>query len=76
MVAGDKILIQNCLIGDFPGGPMVKTSPFYAEGAGLIPDLGTKNPTSHNQKKKNPKSQYCNQFHKDFLNGPYQKNLF
>ena len=52
MVAGDKILIQNCLIGDFPGGPMVKTSPFYAEGAGLIPDLGTKNPTSHNQKKK------------------------
>ena len=78
MVAGDKILIQNCLIGDFPGGPMVKTSPFYAEDAGSIPDQGTKSPTCLTAKKNKTKhkSQYCNQFHKDFLNGPYQKNLF
>ena len=51
MVAGDKILIQNCLIGDFPGGPMVKTSPFYAEDAGSIPDQGTKSPTCLTAKK-------------------------
>ena len=27
---------------DFPGGPVVKTSLFNAEGAGLIPALGAK----------------------------------
>ena len=57
MVAGDKILIQNCLIGDFPGGPMVKTSPFYAEGAGSIPDQRTKSPTCLTAKKKKNKTQ-------------------
>ena len=47
MVAGVKILNQNCLksFKNFPGSPMVKTSPFYAGGAGSIPDQGTKNPT-------------------------------
>ena len=27
---------------DFPGGPVVKTLPFDAEGAGLIPSQGAK----------------------------------
>ena len=31
-------------IRDFPEGPMIKTSPFNAEGAGLIPGRGAKNP--------------------------------
>ena len=57
MVAGDKILIQNGLIGDFPGGPMVKTSPFYAADAGSIPDQGTKSPTCLTAKKKQNKTQ-------------------
>ena len=30
--------------GDFPGGPVVKTSPSNAEGAGLIPGQGAKIP--------------------------------
>ena len=29
---------------DFPGGPVVKTLPSNVEGAGLIPDWGTKIP--------------------------------
>ena len=29
---------------DLPGGPVVKTSPSSAEGAGLIPHLGAKMP--------------------------------
>ena len=29
---------------DFPGGPVVKTSPSNAGGAGLIPGLGAKIP--------------------------------
>ena len=29
---------------DFPGGPVVKTLPFNARGAGLIPGLGAKIP--------------------------------
>ena len=30
--------------GDIPGGPVVKTSPFNAGGAGLIPSQGVKIP--------------------------------
>ena len=38
---------------DFPGGPVVKTSPFNAGGAGLIPSQGAK--ISHALQPKNPK---------------------
>ena len=38
-------------VGDFPGGPMVKTSPSYAGGVGLIPGQGAKIPFAS----KNPK---------------------
>ena len=63
--------------GDFPGGPVVKTSPSNAGGAGSIPGWGAKIP--HVSGPKKPKQnikqkQYCNQFNKDFKNGPHQKN--
>ena len=59
---------------DFPGGPVVSTSPFNAVGAGLIPDWGAKiphvlQPKDHSLKQK----QYCNKFNKDFKNDPHQK---
>ena len=38
-------------VGDFPGGPMVKTSPSYAGVVGLIPGQGAKIPFAS----KNPK---------------------
>ena len=40
---------------DFPGGPVVKTSPSNAGGAGLIPALGPKIPRASKPKKKKAK---------------------
>ena len=37
---------------DFPGGPLVKTSPSSAQGAGLIPGQGAKIPHALGPKKK------------------------
>ena len=52
---------------DFPGGPMVETSPSNAGGAGSIPGWGTKIHMPRGQKPKNIKQkQYCNKFNKDF----------
>ena len=57
---------------DFPGGGMVRTLPFNAGGAGLIPDWRSKIPHASQQKTKNKKNpnkkqkQYCNKFNKDF----------
>ena len=34
-------------MGDFPGDPVVKTSPSKAGGAGSKPGRGTENPASH-----------------------------
>ena len=39
-------------VRDFPGGPVLKTSPFSAEAVGLIPRLGTKIPYVLCQKSK------------------------
>ena len=52
---------------DFPGGPLVKTSPSSAGGVGLIPGRGAKVlhalwPKNQNMKQK----PYCNKFNKDF----------
>ena len=59
---------------DFPGGPVVKTSPSNAGGAGSIPGQGTKIPHASWLKNQNIKQkQYCNKFNKDFKNGPHQK---
>ena len=61
---------------DFPGGPLIKTSPSNAGGEGSIPGQGAKIPHALWPKNQNIKQkQYCNKFNKDFKNGPYQKNL-
>ena len=62
--------------GDFPGGPMVKTSPSNVGGAGSIPAWRAKIPHALGPKQQNIKQrQYYNKFNKDFKNGPHQKNL-
>ena len=61
-------------MGDFPGSPVLKTSPSNAGGAGLIPGWGAKIPHASRTKNQNIKQkQYCNKFNKDFKNGPHQK---
>ena len=37
-----KRIFKNLVNRDFPGGPVVRTSPSSAEGSGLIPGGGTK----------------------------------
>ena len=52
---------------DFPGGPVVKTSPSNAGGASLIPGQGAKIPYASRPKNQNIKQkQYRNKFNKDF----------
>ena len=61
---------------DFPGGPVVKTSPSNAGGVGSIPCWGTKMPCDLWQKKQNIRQkQYCNKFNKDFKMIHIEKNL-
>ena len=61
---------------EFPGGPVVKTSPSNAGDVGSIPGLGAKISHASGPKNQNIKQKwYCNKFNKDFKNGPYQKNL-
>ena len=60
------------LLRDFPGGPVVKTSPSNAGGAGLIPDQEAKIPYALWPRNQNIKQkQYCKKFNKDFKNGPH-----
>ena len=67
-------LLVITLQGDFSGGPVVRTSPSSAGGAGSIPSWGAKIPHASWPKNQNIKQkQYCNKFNKDFKNGPYQK---
>ena len=59
---------------DFPGGPVVKTSPSNAGGAGSIPGPGAGIPHASGPKSQHIKQrQCCNKFRKDFKNGPHQK---
>ena len=52
---------------DFPGGPVVKTSPCNAGGTDSIPGRGAKIPHASWPKNQNIKQkQYCNKFDKDF----------
>ena len=56
-------------VWDFPGDPVVKTSP-----SNSIPGQGAKIPHTSWPKNQNIKQkQYCNKFNKDFKNGPHQK---
>ena len=42
---------------DFPGGPLVKTSPFNAGGSGLIPGQGAMIPHASGPKKTKHKTE-------------------
>ena len=65
------------LEGTSLGGPVVKTSPFNAGDAGLIPGQGAKIPHASGPKNQNVKQkQYCNKFNKDFKYGPELNNFF
>ena len=64
---------------DFPGGPVVKTSPCNARGVGSIPgrELRPHTPQGQAKEQKNIKlKQYCNKFNKDFKNGPHKETSF
>ena len=61
-------------VGDFPGCPVVKTSPSSAGGAGSISGRGAKIPHALLPRNQNIKQkEYCNKFNKNFKNGPHQK---
>ena len=82
---GGENITGKELFWDFPGHPMVKTSPSNAEVVGLIPgwELRSHMPcvkkkkkkkTNNNKKPKHKKQkQYFNKFKKDFKNGPHHK---
>ena len=59
---------------DFPGGPVVKTSPSNSGAEGSIPVRNLRSHMPGAKKLKNVKQkQSCNRFNKDFKNGPHQK---
>ena len=67
-------LILKFIWRDFPGSPVVNTSPSSAGGSGSIPGQGAKIPHASRPKNQNIKQkQYCNKYNKDFKNGPHQK---
>ena len=67
-------LRRKVALGGFPGGPMVKTSPASAGGAGSIPGQGVKIPQASWPKNQNIKhKQCCDKFNKDFKTGPFKK---
>ena len=61
---------------DYPGGPVVKTSPSSAESGGSIPGHVTKIPHASGPKTKTKQKQHSNKFNKNFKNGPHQKKSF
>ena len=65
---------EKVLHRDFPGGPVVKTSPSKAGGICLIPGLGAKIPHASWPKNQNIKQkQHCNKFMKTLKNSPHKK---
>ena len=48
--------IQKQVVGDFPGGPVVKTLHFQGRSTGLIPGWGTKIPHAVQLQKKKKKA--------------------
>ena len=70
-------LKKKIVTRDFPGGPVVKTSPSNAVGAGSIPGRGAKIPHASRPKNQNTKQkQYCNKFNPDFKKGSTSKTSF
>ena len=59
---------------EFPGGPVVRTSPNNARGAGENPGQGARISQAPGPKNQDIKQkQHCNKVNKDFKNGPHQK---
>ena len=59
---------------DFPGGPVVKTSPSDVGSVDSIPVAEARVHMLWGQKNWNMnQKQYCNRFNKEFKNGPHQK---
>ena len=52
-----RIKLKTCITRDFPAGPMVKTSPSNAGGAGSIPGQGAKIPHALGPKKPKHKTE-------------------
>ena len=71
----EKIKLQSKhVVGNFPGSPMVKTSPSNGAGTGSIPGWRAKMPRASRPKNQNRRQkQYCNKLNKDLKNGPHQK---
>ena len=62
---------------EFPGCPVVKTSPSYTVGVGSIPGQEAKIPHTSWPKNQNIKQkQCCNKFNKDFKKMVHIKNFF
>ena len=57
IVTQEGISFRKGLLGDFPGGPMVKTSPSSAGGVGSIPDWRAKILHTWRPKKSKPKTE-------------------
>ena len=67
---------QKLKFRDFPGGPVVKTSPSNAGCVGSIPGRGAKIPHALWPKNQNIKQkQYFKKFTEEIKKGPHQKNL-
>ena len=59
--------VKSIRTWDFPGGPVVRTLPSSAGGAGSIPGRGAKIPHALRPKDQNiEQKRCCNKFNKDF----------
>ena len=64
---GVSCRVRKMQLRDFPGSPVVGTSPSKVGGGGSIPGQGAKIPHALQEKSQKIKQkQYCNQFSKDF----------
>ena len=62
---------KKFMLGNFPGGPAIKTSTSSAGSEGLIPGWSAKIPHAMWPKHQNIKEkQYCNKFNKDLKKKP------
>ena len=56
-LSGTTHISKVCTLGDFPDGPVVKTSPSNAGGVGSIPGQGAKIPHASGPKTHNIKTE-------------------
>ena len=67
MIIGTIEIAEEKRRNDFPGGPVVETSPSSGRVTGLIPGQENKVPRASRPQNRNIKQkQYCNKFNKSF----------